>query len=246
VNSENRLRSHHHPIDLDLQTPPETPVEPDPRDQKTYYTYATPLRRIAVPVALAIFHLLARLRIEGTENMPRQGPVIMASNHLTNFDVFPLQAGCPRPIFFMGKAELYSSKSVDWAFRQVGSFPVQRGAHDEWAMRQAERVLKAGQVLGMFPEGHRSKGQGLGPAKTGVARLALTLDCPIVPVGLHGTQYMFKHKSRRTPISVRLGEPLYPEKKDTPLSLTDRIMFAIAGLLPPEDRGVYNYHPKGF
>ncbi len=226
--------------------PLEPPGAPDPRDAKTYYTYPTVWRRLAVPMVVSAFRLLVNVRVQGAENLPRRGPVILACNHITNFDVFPLQAASVRPIFFMGKAELYRQPMIDWWLRQLGSFPVERGAHDEWALRQAGRVLSAGQVLGMFPEGKRNKGKGLHPAKTGVARLALALDCPIVPAGLHGTQYLFQRFSRRANISITLGEPIYAERGDTALSLTDRMMFTLAELLPPEERGAYRYRPAGF
>lgn len=246
MNSQHDLRSLSTSLQLgnDLRlTEPETP---DPRDAKTYYTYVTLWRRLAIPVAMGIFRLLVAVQVRGAENLPRRGPVILACNHITNFDVFPLQAASTRPIFFMGKAELYRQPLIDWWLRQLGSFPVERGAHDEWALHQAERVLYAGQVLGMFPEGKRNKGRGLHPAKTGVARLALGLDCPIVPAGLHGTQYLFQRVSGRAAVSIELGEPIYAERGETALSLTDRMMFALADLLPPEDRGAYRSRPLGF
>jgi len=246
VDSDNKLQTLSPSIDLDLRLSPENLSGPDPRDRKTYYTHTTPLRRLAQPVMVAVIRMLASIQASGTENLPRRGPVILASNHLTNFDVPILQAALRRPIFFMGKAELYRQPVIDWGLRQLGSFPVERGAHDMWALQQAERVLCAGQVLGMFPEGKRNKGNGLRPAKTGVARLSIKLDCPILPVGLHGPQYMLRHFPRRTSVSAVFGELIYPEKGDTPLSLTDRMMFEIAALLPSEQRGVYAFHPSGF
>ncbi len=245
MDSENKLQTLSPTIDLDFSLPPETPSGPDPRDRKTYYTRVTPARRVAQPVILAVIRLLAITQARGTENLPGRGPVILASNHLTNFDVLVLQRILARPIFFMGKAEIYRQPVMDWWLRQLGSFPVERGAHDVWALQQAERVLCAGQVLGMFPEGKRNQGSGLRPAKTGVARLALKLDCPILPVGLQGTQYMLRRFPRRTPVSVTFGELIYPQEGDTPLSLTDRMMFKIAALLPPEQRGVYVFQPGG-
>ena len=219
---------------------------PDARDQKTYYTAMTPFRRAAQPVVLAIFRALTRFTVSGTEQLPSSGPVILAANHLTNYDVFFLQAAILRPIFYMGKEELFRHPAMDWVLRQLGGFPVYRGGGDEWALRHAERVLRAGQVLGMFPEGTRSKGKGLKPAKTGVARLALDLGCPIVPVALHGPQYMFTRISRRTLITVSFGEVLFPDEDESALGLTDRMMFALAGMLPVEQRGAYRIQPPGF
>jgi 1-acyl-sn-glycerol-3-phosphate acyltransferase len=219
---------------------------PDPRDQKTYYLGMTSFRRVIQPVLLSGLRLLTRFTVSGAEQAPLSGPVILAANHLTNYDVFFLQAAIPRPIFYMGKEELFRHPAMDWMLRQLGGFPVYRSAGDEWALHHAEQVLHAGQVLGMFPEGTRSKGKGLKPAKTGAARLALAVGCPIVPVALHGPQYMFTRVSRRTLISVTFGEAVFPDPDDSPLGLTDRFMFALARMLPVEQRGAYQVQPEGF
>jgi 1-acyl-sn-glycerol-3-phosphate acyltransferase len=218
----------------------------DPRDQKTYYLNVTPLRFIVTAILRATFKLISISNVQGVENLPASGPVIVAANHLTNFDVFPLQFALPRPIFYMGKEELFRNPFMDWFLRQLGAFPVYRGAQDAWAINHAEKVLSQNRVLGIFPEGSRSKGRGLRPAKTGAARLANTMDCPIVPIAIHGTQYMFRKFPRRTKIYITVGEPLYPQADETHLALTDRMMFAMAEILPPEARGVYSYRPSGF
>ncbi len=233
-------------------TSPQNPVadslspSPDPRDQKLYYLQITPVRRVVEPALRVIFSLFGSIRSSGQEKIPSQGPVIVAANHLTNFDVFPLQFALPRPIFYMGKEELFRIPLMDWLLRQLGAFPVYRGARDEWAIRHAEKVLERDLVLGIFPEGTRNKGNGLRPAKTGAARLAQSVQCPIVPVALYGTQNMFHHFPRRTKVQVTVGDPIYPEANDTHLDLTDRVMFALASMLPPESRGVYRQRPPGF
>jgi 1-acyl-sn-glycerol-3-phosphate acyltransferase len=219
---------------------------PDPRDQKNYYFQMTPTRQILTPIVKVIFSLFGATQARGVNHLPASGPVILAANHLTNYDVFPLQFVLPRPIFYMGKEELFRNPLMDSLLRQLGGFPVHRGAQDTWAIQHAERVLAHGQVLGIFPEGTRSKGHGLRPAKTGVARLAQSAGCPIVPVAIHGTQYMFRHFPRRTWIRIALGEPIYPEPDETHLGLTERVMFSMAAMLPPEARGAYRYHPAGF
>jgi 1-acyl-sn-glycerol-3-phosphate acyltransferase len=218
----------------------------DPRDLKTYYSHVTLFRRIMVPVARGLFSGVAKWQATGMEGFPAKGPVVLAANHLTNMDVFFLQFSLPRPIYFMGKEELFRNPLMDWMLRQLGGFPVQRGAHDEWAIRYAEGVLERGQVLGIFPEGTRNRGQGLRPAKTGMARLAQTANCPILPVAIHGTQYLFKHLPRRTPIRVTFGEPVTSQPGETVINLTERVMFALAELLPVEGRGAYRYRPPDF
>lgn len=105
--------------------------------------------------------------------------------------------------------------------RQMCGFPVHRGERDEWAIHHSQRILEAGQVLGIFPEGTRSRGGGLRVAKTGAARLALAVGCPIVPMAIDGSQRFFKHFPRRTPVHARICEPIYPKPDELPLALTE-------------------------
>lgn len=221
-------------------------AEFDPRDRKRFYFHATLLRRFAVWLLTYVFRLFMVMDVRGLEHLPADGAVIVASNHVTNFDVFPMQLSLPRPIFYMGKAELFKLPPLDWLFRNLGAFPVYRGEKDAWAIRHARKVLDHGQMLGMFPEGHRSKGRGLGVAKTGTARLAIEADCPILPMAITGSDGFFKYLPRRARVTVNLLPPLLPRPGETPLALTDRLMFALAFALPEEMRGVYAEMPKGF
>jgi len=218
----------------------------DERDQKTFYFHVTFIRRVITFILTVIFSLISKIQIETIENLPSDGPVVLAANHLTNYDVFPLQISLPRPIFYMGKSELYQNRLLDWLLRKLGTFPVYRGEKDVWAIRHAEKLLENGHIVGIFPEGSRNKGRGLKPAKTGAARLSQAMKCPIVPVGIHGTQYMLRNFPKRTIVIIKVGEPIYPEAKETHLNLTDRMMFSLAELLPPESQGVYRYRPPGF
>lgn len=213
---------------------------PDYRENKIYYFHETLFRRVLTPALKNTFRLFTKLTADGVENLPAKGPVILAANHLTNYDVFPMQFVLPRPIFYMGKEELFRNPILDWSLRQLGGFPVYRGEKDTWAFQHAQRVLERGQVLGIFPEGSRSNGKGLQRGKTGAARLALAADCPLVPMVVDGPQYMFKRFPRRTRINILLGEPLYPQSDESTQALTDRLMFTLAAMLPPEARGVYH------
>ncbi len=218
----------------------------DPRQKKKYYFTDTPQRRAMVAVLRSLFRLVMKMETVGLENFPAQGPVILAANHVTNFDVFPMQFALPRPIFFMGKAELFRHPLLDVFLRNLSSFPVNRGEKDQWAMRHAAKVLKHGQTLGMFPEGKRSKGKGLAVAKTGAARLAIEANCPIVPVAVTGSDTFFKRFPLRTHVQIKLLPPLSPKRDETPLALTDRLMFTLAQSLPENMRGVYAEVPEGF
>ncbi|MBC8504961.1 MAG: 1-acyl-sn-glycerol-3-phosphate acyltransferase [Anaerolineales bacterium] len=224
----------------------ENNLSPDPRDQKRYYFHETRTRRATVAMLKAFAFFVMKIESHGIENLPTEGAVVLASNHVTNFDIFPMQLGISRPIFFMAKEELMRNPIVEYVLRKGGVFPVYRGTKDVWAKRHSEMVLEHGRVLGLFPEGTRSKGRGLRTAKTGTARFALKANCPIVPMAISGSQRMFKDFPKRTTVSVTLGEPIYPQPNEGPLALTDRLMFAIADLLPPELRGVYGEKPPGY
>ena len=229
---------------MDL-TPPAAP-EPDPRDKKKYYFSDTPQRRALIALARSLFALLMRMDVSGLEHLPPEGPAILAANHVTRFDVFPMQFSLPRPIFFMGKAELFRNPLMDLVLRNLSGFPVYRGEKDQWAMRHAARVLNHGLILGMFPEGTRSNGRGLNVAKTGAARLAIEANCPILPMAVVGSDRFFRRFPHRAQVQITLLPPLAPKPDETPLALTDRLMFALARGLPEEMRGVYARVPEGF
>jgi len=223
----------------------ETP-EIESRDRKRFVFRATLFRNFLVAVLRLLFRLIMKEKVQGLEYLPPEGPVVIACNHVTNFDVFPMQLSLPRPIFYMAKAELFKFPLMDVALRDLGAFPVYRGEKDAWAMKHARKVLEHGQVLGMFPEGTRNKGRGLGLAKTGTARMAIEANCPIVPMVLVGTDRFFKGFPHRADVIVKLLPPLLPNTGETPLALTDRLMFCMAAALPEEMRGVYAEIPKGF
>ena len=220
--------------------------ESDPRQRKRYYLQGTLLRRILTAFLRFAFKMFTVIEVSGVENLPASGGVVLVANHLTEFDVFPMQFALPRLIFFMGKAELFNNPALDPILRQLGGFPVYRGARDEWAARHALRVLEEGQVLGIFPEGKRSQGRGLRAAKTGAARFALQARVPIVPMSVVGTDQIFKDFPRRKRILLQVGVPILPGSGDTPIELTDRLMFTLAEMLPARYRGVYAERPPGF
>lgn len=229
-----------------MDSPLLSTFEADPRYRKKYYFDDTPQRRILITLAKALFNPIMKMEASGLENIPRAGPVIIAANHVTNFDVFPMQFAIPRVIFFMGRAELFRNPIMDILIRNLSGFPVNRGDKDPWAMNHALKVLKHGQILGMFPEGKRSQGRGLGVAKTGTARLAIEADCPIVPVAVVGSDQFFKQFPHRARVQIAFLPPLHPKMSETPLALTDRLMFTLAQALPKEMRGVYAEAPPGF
>ncbi len=214
-------------------------LELDARDQQTFRFHTTPLRKVVVRMLRLSVGPMMLCEIRGLEFVPRQGAFILASNHVSNLDVIVMQLAMPRPIFFMGKAELFKYEPLAAVFRDLGAFPVYRGEGDAWALRHAHRVLEAGQVLGMFPEGHRSKGSGLGPAKTGAARLAIEAGCPILPLAITGTHRLLRTLPRRADIGVTFLPLIHPQPHESPDVFTERLMSGLAATLPESMRGVY-------
>jgi 1-acyl-sn-glycerol-3-phosphate acyltransferase len=229
---------------MDATLPPA--FDSDSRTRKRYYLSETPQRRALVRFLRAVFYPIMKMDVTGAENLPHEGAGIVVANHVTNFDVFPMQFSLPRPIFFMGKAELFKNPVMDVMLRNLSAFPVNRGDKDLWAMRHAAKVLKQGQWLGMFPEGTRSKGKGLSVAKTGTARMAIEADCFIIPMAIIGSDKFFKEFPRRTRVHVNILPPIMPKENENPLALTDRLMFTLAQALPEEMRGVYSSMPEEF
>ena len=191
-----------------------------------------------------VFHLLWRVKVEGIEHVPAEGPVILAPNHVTFLDSFFLPLVVPRRVTYVAKAEYFDSWKTAWFFRAVGQIPMRRegGSASERALAAARDVLEAGGVLGIYPEGTRSPDGRLYRGHTGVARLALGCKVPVVPVGLVGTSEVQRPGSN-TPrpfkkVTVRFGEPLdlshYAGDADTdPMAcraLTDELLFEIRAL----------------
>jgi len=192
---------------------------------------------------LNLFTVVAKLlffvRVEGKENIPSGGCVIMG-NHRAWVDPFFL-AMCARDreIRFMGKKELWGNKVFAWIASQVRGVPVDRGNVDMASIRMSMTVLKAGHTLGIFPEGTRSKGDSMLPLQGGASLLALRAKCPVVPMYIDGGYKLF-HR-----VTVRVGKPVQMDDllagritRETTDALTARIEEAFAKLsggrsLPP-------------
>ena len=187
-----------------------------------------------------------RKQVVGLENVPRQGPLILASNHVNLLDPPLLAVSVPRRIVYMGKIELWKTPIIGPLYGLVGFIPVRRFEADLAALRKAEKALRQNQVLGMFPEGTRSRKPGLGKGQPGTAIIALRSGAPIVPAAVTGTEGVAVPRSffRLTRVRVVFGKPFeLPKGRRLNTELveqcTERIMKEIALLLPEEYRGVY-------
>ena len=212
----------------------------DPRNEKQFFLDETNLSRVVMYLFGLYFAVVMRLQVIGQEKVPSEGGGLMVSNHLAQIDSFLIQHVAPRHVLFMGKAEIFGNPASDYFFRHMGTFPVNRERMDRWALKYALEILKKGRVLGIYPEGERSKHQQLQEAKVGPAYMAIKSKRPLIPIAITGTHRVLRQWwPLRAPVTVRFGEPLYPLPDESPQALTDRMMHSIATMLPPEMRGVY-------
>lgn len=210
-------------------------------------------RTLLMKTVGAFLRPLIGFEVHGVEHVPAEGPVIVVSNHLSNADPPLVSIAFPRPLFFMGKSELFRSPVLGFLVRLFGGFPVQRGAADRAAIKHALKVLRQGQAMGIFPEGGRSRTMALVPGFPGVGLIALQAKVPVLPVAITGSEYFPVNGDRppRRPkgiprrVTVTFGKPfLVPGRVDgrrvTPEEATRLLMVRVAELLPEHYRGVYS------
>jgi len=144
------------------------------------------------------------MEVKGTENIPNNGAVIIASNHISAFDPFVLAASINREIYFISKKEAFKSVLGKYLLTNLNAFPVDRENVDVIAFKKALKILQEGKILGIFPEGTRSLDGELQELKLGVIKIAMKTGVPVLPVGISGTHQicprgkkfpiLFKHK----------------------------------------------------
>lgn len=199
------------------------------------------------------------LSVTGVENVPRTGPAILAANHISFIDSLLIPLAVPRRVTYLAKAEYWESWKTRWFFDVVGQIPVQRRDSEkaQAALEAAMRVLGVGGLLGIYPEGTRSPDGRLYRGKTGVARMAATCGCPVVPVGLRGTREIMPKEAKVPKLSgdasVTFGEPMHLSQAEVdadPMacrSFTDELMFRIMRMTGQEYVGEYadkHKHPS--
>jgi len=180
------------------------------------------------------------------------GPLLGVSNHLSNADPILLDLAFPRPLFFMGKSELFRNPLFRRLLLLFGGFPVERGTPDRAALRHAQRVLDQSIAMGIFPEGGRSKTSALTRALPGAGLLATQSRAPVLPVAIYGTEFLPvngewpPHRPPGVPrgATIRYGLPFQvPDRVDgqrvTPEEATKLLMLRVAELMPPRYQGPY-------
>jgi 1-acyl-sn-glycerol-3-phosphate acyltransferase len=205
------------------------------------------MRAIAGPVVRRLW----KIHREGYERLPAEGPAILCPNHISFLDSAFLLLTVPRNISFVGKAEYMDSWKTKFLFPAMGMIPIDRsgGAKSLVALEAAEDVLRRGELFGIFPEGTRSRDGYLYRGRTGAARLAMKLDCPIFPVGIVGTD-LIQPPDAKLPkpfreCTIKIGRPITPARyRDRPSrvvyrSMMDEVMFEIRDLTGQAYRDVY-------
>jgi 1-acyl-sn-glycerol-3-phosphate acyltransferase len=172
--------------------------------QRSYSAY-----RVAGLVVKPLMRFWFRMRVEGAENVPSDGPVILAANHRSNIDPVLVASAIRRPVSFMAKSELFVGP-LGWLLRLIDQFPVRRGSMDREALRQSSEVVSARGILGLFPEGSRGTGN-FTAIHPGLAYIVLREPCPVVPVAIFGTERLwrpFGWLPMATPVRIVVGQPI--------------------------------------
>ncbi len=208
-------------------------------------------RRLLQAVARTAVRTLTRCEVRGLEHVPAHGPLLLTVNHLGDADALVVLAHLPWQPEVLAAMELYDILPVRWLMNLYGAIWVHRGRPDRRALKAALQALREGRVVALAPEGRQSVTRSLEEGTEGAAFLALKARVPVLPVALTGTEdeNVFGHlkRGRRPRVSITFGPPFTLD--DLPASGpgfraalqegTERIMLAIARLLPPRYRGVY-------
>jgi 1-acyl-sn-glycerol-3-phosphate acyltransferase len=203
-------------------------------------------------VISSFFKIVCRVDITDLKNVPMQGPLILALNHVNSLEVPIVRPSLhPREVIGLTKKENYDSKFFKFLFEVWGTIPIERDSVDRAAVQACLKVLSERKILAVAPEGTRSGDGCLQPGKPGIVLLAVSSGAPILPAAFWGGENFqddWKHL-RRPHFQLRVGKPFLVDthregmSKDVRQRITDEIMFKLAELLPDQYQGAY-CHPE--
>lgn len=205
------------------------------------------LRRVMRSILKLVVWVFTRTEVRGLENVPRQGALIMVSNHLGDADALLGLAYTPRSVDLLSKADLYELPVLGKLFDAYGVIWIRQGQPDRRALRVALDALKRGRAIGIAPEGRESLTGSLEEGTGGAAYLAYKSKAPILPVTMTGTEnwriFGNMKKLTRTRVTLTIGPVFYIEERaDRRTAIqegTQQIMYRLANQLPPEYRGIF-------
>lgn len=158
-----------------------------------------------------VIRIFGAYKIEGSENIPKTGGVLLCCNHISHLDPPALSNGCPRQIHYIAKQELFDDKFIGWLFHRIQAIPVKRGSADRNTLKLAAHYLESGEVVGMFPEGTRSLDGKLQEPEAGVGLIALRSKPIVVPACVIGTNLVLPSGAkflRFGKIKIIYGKPI--------------------------------------
>ncbi len=181
-----------------------------------------------------LFGIFFRPKIIGLENIPKDGAFILAANHMSNLDPPLIGTFAGRVVCYMAKEELFKNPVLGAAIRALHAFPVQREKADRNAIKNAIKVLKGGECLGIFPEGTRSKTGKIGKAESGVSLIAAMTKAPIIPAAIVNTDKVFSAEVKFPRLVLIFGKPMNfsgsTKDKDEMANFAQNIMAEVAKL----------------
>lgn len=229
-------------------------MEPSRKIKSEELEKRRPIRVFLQWLAKAVFWLLTDLEIEGQENFPEEGPLLVVGNHFSMVDIAAFVRAAPYPMEFIGGAVFANAPKFMAVFpRMWGYLPVFRGTGSHFALREAEKVLNKKRALAVFPEGG-SHARMLRPPRPGTAFLAVRTQALVLPIGLIGMDEVFAKlgKFKRPKVKIRIGRPLGPfivtekgpKRREKLEQIGVTIMQGIAELIPPEKHGFLSDDPE--
>ena len=245
---------------------PQVYIDPRPAEFFTKYHERTRSRRpdwvyrLARVVLTIPLLVIYRFRAIGVDNVPLEGPVILAPNHFSFFDHFFIAVVMRREVQFMAKSQLFRPPLLDFILTHGGTFPVRRGQRDEESFITAHSILDRGGTVLMYAEGGRMRSKHLGKPKPGLGRLVLESGVPVIPIAIHGSQNVREAKRGRISpkVTVQYGDPIAYEQVDRPTreqqqEVADEVFARVKemyealdaqgrrGVLAAQQRPVHNY-----